>query len=569
MGSELGLKKIIQLTLLFFTIVLYQNCGGFQSAEDAGLESLGTVSFKCTDDSQTSETKSLMLSKNQMANAIEDLFGSDTLSNVSGALSAVPSPVNDSTTHARRSLISSSEVDAFHTLAEVVAADVVGDQNKRESIFGACSSMATPAATCIDGFINGFAKRIFRRPLTANEQNYIRGLANSGGDYLVNITSILSYSLQSPFFVWRLELGGNGNHTTEKTFLTQYEIAARISFATIDSVPDQELMDAADQGALSNLAQIKLHTERLLKSNRGQEKVADMLAWWSLADRAKDVSNLPNQLSAGINLNGLNQAMVDEARAFIKHVVFTEQGSFKELLTSKKSFASHTGLATIYNHTPVTGPPETMGDRRQGLLMRASFLTHDTYRTSIIHRGVDFQERYLCNSIPSPNVDIVGDRDNEVLTHDELLQTMNREAIAHQTASPICMSCHSVINPTGFAFENFDSFGRVRSEEMIFEDDGSFVRTLPIDTATEIPMPGDQVVPVADAYDLITRMVESGEGAACLSRNLYRFVNEKREQRVDNCELKHVYESLQSPDQPIINAIVDLIANEHVGEKVH
>ncbi len=569
----LGNSKIIRMILLGSAVLLYQNCGGFESTEQALLASSSSaVSFKCTDDSQASETKSLLLSKQQLTNAIEDLFGVTTLNNVSGALSSLGEPINDSTTHARQSLVSSAEIDSFHSIAQAVAADVVGAQSRRENVFGACASMATPGPNCIDNFINNFAVKIFRRPLKPEESTFIKNLANSGGDYLTNLEAVLSYSLQSPYFLWRLELGEGGNHTPERTYLSQYEIATRLSFATIDSVPDDALLAAAKQGQLSNLAQIKAHAERLLQTPRGQEKVADMLSWWALADRAKDVSNLPAELTGSLELDGLNEAMSDELRVFVKQIVFQEQGSFRDLMTSKKSFASHAGLAEIYGHNPVTGvQPASFGGRRQGLLMRASFLTHDTFRTSIIHRGVDFQKRYLCNNIPSPNVNIMGDRDADALTHAELLETTNRESIAHQTKDPVCMGCHSVINPTGFAFENFDSFGRLRDQEMIFdsEDNNSFVRTLPIDTNTVIPMSGNNDVPVSDAYDLITSMVETGEGAACMSRNLFRYVFEKREERVDDCELQRVYEGLNNPDQPLLEAVVELIANEHIGEKVH
>ncbi len=560
------------MILLGSAVLLYQNCGGFQSSEEALIASSSSVSFKCTDDSQASETKSLLLSKQQMSHAIEDLFGAETLDSISGALSSLADPINDATTHERQSLVSSAEVDSFHSIAQAVAADVVGTQVKRENVFGACASMATPGPNCIDGFINNFAVKIFRRPLKAEEVTFIKNLANSGGDYLTNLEAVLSYALQSPFFLWRLELGEGGNHTPERTYLTQYEIATRISFSTIDSIPDAALLTAAQQGQLSNIAQIKAHTKRLLQTPRGQEKVANLLSWWALADRAKDVSNLPTELTGSLQLDGLNQAMTDEVRTFVKQIVFNEQGSFKDLMTSRKSFATHPGLAEIYGHAPATaGQSANFGGRRQGLLMRASFLTHDTFRTSIIHRGVDFQKRYLCNNIPSPNVNIMGDRDADALTHNELLNTSNRESIAHQTKDPVCMGCHSTINPTGFAFENFDSFGRLRDQEMIFdsENSNSFVRTLPVDTNTVIPMGGGTEVPVSDAYDLITSMVETGEGAACMSRNLYRYVFEKQEERVDDCELQRVYEGVNNPDQPLLEALVDLIANEHIGEKVH
>jgi hypothetical protein len=551
---------------------LYQNCGGFKSAEDGASvssSSFGSVSFKCSDDSLASTSKSLMLSKLQLSNAIEDLFGASVLNAVSNELSSLSEPVNNQDTNERLSLIGASDGDSYMAIAYAVATQVVNNKARREAVFGACSSLASPAVNCIDGFINNFAKRILRRPLSLSESSFTKNLANSGGSYITNLEAILAYHLQSPYFLWRLELGEGGTHTPEKTYITQYEIATRIALAATDSIPDQILLMAAEQGQLNSMSVIRSQTQRLINTKRGQDKVIRMMSWWSLANRPSDIANLPADLASSLNLNGLTNAMSDEANLFIKDIIYNSGGSFSDLLTSKKSFASHDGLASIYGHAPVTdGQPVQITERRQGLLMRASFFTHDTPRTSIIHRGVDFQKRFLCKTIPSPNVDIVGERDADALTHDELLNTSNREAIAHQTKSPVCMGCHSVINPTGFAFENFDSFGRLRQVEEVY-DQGLFVRNIAINTATSVPFPGNTLLEVQDAYDLISGVAHSSAGTACIAKTAYRYINEKMETESDNCELKRAQDFFGNEDKPILDALIEIIANEHIGEKVH
>ena len=548
----------------------YQNCsGGFIALKGEEI-SQGSMSeapqFSCTDPNATAILPAIVLSKKQYENTLAALFGASILQSAQAELTTFLADSNDPDTHRRTTELTAQRIEAYETIARAVAAVVVADATMRGKVFGACASLATPGATCIDGYLDGFAKRILRRPLTSDEKLVAKTIANSGGDYATNLRAVLALHLQSPFFTWRLELGESAIAASGEVVLSPYEIASRISYETADVPPDAALMTAADKGELSDLANVKTHVARLLHTPQGREKVQNNLMRWSLSDRVANVGALPDGLKQDVSTTGLDEAILNETRAYIDHLVFDLRGSYAELLTSRLSFASHAGLAKIHGHAPVSGAPAQVGGRRQGLLMRSAFASGSSPRTSIIGRGVEFQKHILCNKIPSPTADVVDLRDQEVFTHDELLNKTNREAVTHQTKSPVCMGCHSVINPTGFAFESLDPLGRPRTSEAIF-DGTTLVRSLPIDASAIVPLGGGQVAPVQDAFDLVSVVAYSPRASACFTRNVFRYIHEKEETQADSCRLAGIHAQVSNPDKPLVDALVEAIATRAIFVK--
>src|SRR5205814_8917368 len=140
----------------------------------------------------------------------------------------------------------------------------------------------------------------------------------------------------------------------------------------------------------------------------------------------------------------------------------------------------------------------------------------------------------LCRDIPPPDPETLAKaRSTQVFTPEESLTHTNRETIARRTDSPVCQACHGIINNMGNAFEVFDSVGRIRSREAIFDQDGKFVRDLPVDASISLPLPDGSTQAIPDAYDLVTYVSTSAEGSACLVKNAHRFVFERLEAEED------------------------------------
>lgn len=522
------------------------------------------IGFSCTDPSLHETSLSYTLTKTQYVNSLKDLFGVAAVAAAEDSLSTLSEDNFNTTTNKRGSALSPAKIQAYFSVANVIAGFMTQDNSRITSVFGSCATAAAPAAACIDSYLNNFAKKIYRRPLTSEEMTFAKSIANRGGSYKANLKALLSYHLQSPSFIWRLELGKTSQASTAQTDLTPYEVASRISYMAADTIPDDALLAAAANNQLATPAQVQPHVRRMLATASGRDKTKRNLMRWSMNDKALDFATIPADLRQGLTISGLGKAMVDETSQYIDYMVYSQNASFTNLLTSKTSLASNASLAQIYGHAPVTSGTATMTGRRQGLLMRSPFFSTPSSRTGIIRRGVDFQKRMLCNEIPSPTSDIVDMRTDDELSAIEKLQYSNRDSITHQTKAQLCMSCHATINPTGFAFENLDPFGRLRTSEKVYNSSGQVVNTFPVNSSTEVPLPTGQSLPVQDAYDLVSYVATSDEGSACFARNAFRFINERREVAADDCELSGVHALVKDPNKSVLDALVELIGNNEL-----
>lgn len=553
--TSLQLKGPVQLTNSFFD--------SDDKTKGEPLESQFSCSAPLEVDGSTTN---YILSRKQYLNTIEDMFGSEAVGAISAQISLLPIDNYDLETQRRTNSFELDQAEVYFRTAKALADFVLKTSELRNKVFVGCESGLTP--NCINKYLDGFAVRILRRPLNQDERQFALQALNGSGNATEKLRMILLAQLMSPHFIWLLELGKSEQADDKKIELTDYELASRLSYSLADSPPTSELLALAGSGQLSSPATIKLEVQRLIESPRGQNKLIAALQRWSRSDFALDLDSLPEELIGGIKLEGLRNAMLDEAKEFIRHTLYSKRGTFNQLLTSKASFASHEGLAAIYGHSPIQGrEPAEFTDRRRGLLMRAPYFTTLDTRAGIILRGVDFYTRVLCGEMPSPNVDIAEGRNEVMFSHEEKLFKTNRDIVAHQTRSPVCMSCHSVINPIGFAFENFDSLGRFRSQEKIFDDSGKFIRALSIDTSGDVPLPHGGVVSIKDGYDLVGYVAESAEGNECFIRGLYRYVHEKKEEAADSCKMEEAFQSIANKQMPVVDAYAQMMAHPSIRYK--
>ncbi len=510
---------------------------------------------------------SYTLTKKQYQNTLNDLFGSNILSKAESLLALIPSESYNLYDRERLNGISKESILAYHRVAKNIADQVTADNNLITQFFGTCATQSSPGSTCINTYLNSYARRIFRRPLNSTELTYARNLVNGGGSYKTNINHLLAYHLQSPYFIMRVELGSQ-NDETQNFEITPYELASRLAFAATDSAPDEQLLNRAADGTILNLSTMRSEAKRLLLKANGRSKLKDVLMGWSSMNHPEDISILPDTLLSQYYGANLETAMVDEAEKFIEYILYEKNGTFQDLLTSKASFASNPDLAKIYQHAPAssTRTPGSatalMSGRRQGLLLRAPALTSAVPRASSIERGVNFQANILCNELPSPTGSIFDSRFDQDLTEIQKLEATTRDSVHHLTNDSTCMTCHSSINPAGFAFENFGPFGELRTQEKIFKNNGAFYQNLPINSSATVPTFNNQSVAVQDAMDLVNYVANSNNGKACFSKKMFRFIYEKRETADDNCQLDQMYQSVSQEGGTLVDAFVKIIANE-------
>jgi Protein of unknown function (DUF1592)/Protein of unknown function (DUF1588)/Protein of unknown function (DUF1585) len=313
---------------------------------------------------------------------------------------------------------------------------------------------------------------------------YDTGSARGGFD--AGIESALRVILTSPKFLFRDEADPAGTAPGSLYALDDAALASRLAFFLWSAPPDDELLDLAVQGTLSEQRVFDEQIDRMLADARASALVENFAGQWfylrNLQSVTPDVEEFPNFD------DNLRQAMRRETELLFEHVM-REDSSVTELLTSDYTFvnerlARHYGIPSIYGshfrQVPVTD------EARRGLLGHASILTVTSYpnRTSPVLRGKWVLENVLGTPPPPPLPDVPALEENEA---GKVARTL-RERLEEHRANPVCATCHDVMDPIGLGLENFDAVGKWRTREPGGEIDahGQLADGTPIAGAAEL-----------------------------------------------------------------------------------
>ena len=353
---------------------------------------------------------------------------------------------------------------------------------------------------------------------------------------------LLQVVLQSPGFIYLFEAGeGDASATSRK--LKSYEVASRLSYFLWDTMPDDALIAAADGGELDDPEGLQAQAKRLLDDPRAERAVQRFMSSWlqldggvlhnALEEVEKDAALYPQWNPA------LQAAMRVETEAFVKRAFFEQNGSLEELLSAKYAYVNGP-LADVYG---VEGPAnadtwewvELDAQERGGILTRSAFLTVLSTKTvtAPIRRGVWVVEEMLCSELGDPPANA-----NDVVVEggvvDGELRTVRQDVIA-RTTSGECASCHSIINPVGFTFENYDAIGQWQSEEA--------TSGLPVDASGAIQTSGDVDGPVLGAVELSNKLASSARVRECFAERWYKTAIGKDLGDLDTCSLGDIQSS--------------------------
>ena len=323
------------------------------------------------------------------------------------------------------------------------------------------SSCTSNDATCRQSFIRQFGKRVHRAPLSDQDVAAYEKLFTAEASFNDGVEAVTAAMLQSPYFLYRRELGTQQGGTYQ---LTAYEIASALSYLFSGSMPDDTLMAAADSGALTNADEQVKQAQRLLQSPAGHARVTAFMRDWLGLSKLDTVAKDDTVFKL---TPSLRQAMGEETRRLIDDAVFTQRSPFSALLTSPASFvnqelATHYGLKSAGSFTdsfaPVTFDPS---ERDGGLLAQGSLLTAlaTASESSPVQRGKMVRVRLLCEDLPPPPAKL-----DTALKPPAATETTRAHFTEH-SKNPVCASCHQRMDPIGFGFEHYDAFGRRREQE--------------------------------------------------------------------------------------------------------
>lgn len=389
-----------------------------------------------------------------------------------------------------------------------------------------CDPVAAGDDTCAQQFIDAFAQRAFRRPVTEEEADVLFGVYLAGradADFRTGIEMVIEVALQSPAFLYRVEFGLTPAAGEAVVHLDEWETATRLSYFLWGSMPDAELFAAAKAGELATKEQVAQQARRMLDDPRAREATGDFHQQWLHYDRiasvGKDAALFPAWSPA------IGQLMRTETATFIDHVVFDDGGDLHALLTAPYSYQNK-DLAAFYG---IAGPAGDAFERvdldptqRAGILTTGTLLTINAHsnQTSPVHRGKLVRERFFCATMPPPPKDV------KIVVPEPTPGSTARERFAEHSSNKACSGCHELMDGIGFGFENYDAVGRYRTQEGGKDIDatGSIAKS---------DVDGD----FDGAVEMSKKLAGSREVERCYTTQWFRYAYGRGESADDACTL--------------------------------
>jgi mono/diheme cytochrome c family protein len=339
-----------------------------------------------------------------------------------------------------------------------------GDTASRAKIFLCHPSTQAQEEPCAEKILQNLAHRAYRRPVTADDLAPLFALYRQGaqnGGFESGVKLALRRILVSPSFIFRTELDPPNARPGSVHRISDVELASRLSFFLWSSIPDDELLSLAEGGRLSEPSVLGQQVQRMLADPRSQALMKNFAGQWlflrNIARIQPDPASFPN-----FDEN-LRLALAQETELLIESTL-REDRSIADLLNTNYTFvnqrlAEHYGMKGIYGsefrRVAVNDP------NRQGLLGQASILTVTSYpnRTAPTIRGKWVLEQLLGTAPPPPPPNVPSLKEDASIKN----LTMRQRMELHRS-NPTCAVCHRMMDPLGFALENFDGLGRWRDD---------------------------------------------------------------------------------------------------------
>ena len=431
--------------------------------------------------------------------------------------------------------VQQTHADIAYAVGNEIGKQLTSSPARLEAVFGHCITEAD-RLPCVSTFLRTFGERVLRRPITDDDITFYETPLGGAPATAASLADVIALLFSAPDVLYLVERDGTGTEPTRP--LGAYELAARLSYHLTETLPDKELLDLARSGALAKDDIYATQVDRLAASPRARAVFDELFAEWLRLDELERLDSrigdpVFDAFAAGdtptADLRDHMFADVLDATAWVT----AHGGTLAALLQKRQSFARTEDLAKIYG-VPVwdgkSEPPRFPDPSRAGLVTRAAFLATGSANTRPIMKGVRLRTGIMCDAVgpPPPNAMAARIDLSPTLTTRQVVELLT------QGQGSSCSGCHTtMLNPLGFATENFDALGRIRHTQRLFDRFGNAIAEREIDTFS-IPrvLPTDERAS-HDAVDVTRYLVESKKVELCFARNLYRFSFARAEAAAD------------------------------------
>lgn len=393
----------------------------------------------------------------------------------------------------------------------------------------------------VDELLEGLLPRTFRRAVTDEDRqrftDFFLARRADGDPFGVALQLTLQGVLQSPAFVYRLELDGDVGAADDagRIPVSSVEMASRLSYFLWGSMPDDALLQAGIDGRLATKEGLLAEVDRLLDDPRHVEAMLSFHGQWLDFDRILTTNKSAERFPDYNEFT--RQAMRREADQFIA-MIAEEEPTVRALLTSRRTRLLP-ALGPVYGVDVASDDEEVeLPEDRSGILTQAQFLASHGHALegSPVLRGVFVLNRLVCEPPPIPDASI----DITPPVEDGVEARTNRERYAQHTNDPVCASCHIGIDGIGFGLEGYDSIGRFRTTDngVAVDDSGT--------------LDGTRIGGAFNgARELGQKLADSEVVHDCVARHWFRFANGRREQSGDRDDIAAAATALTAADTAI------------------
>ncbi|MET0390546.1 MAG: DUF1592 domain-containing protein [Polyangiales bacterium] len=438
-------------------------------------------------------------------------------------------------------------VEQYQASARAVATAVT---SQLDDVLPCDAATSAQQDSCGERFVAELVSHAYRRPITSDEHARYTALfaaAKADFGFSTAIGMVIEAALQSPHFLYRVELGGPAANGVAS--LDGWELASRLSYFLWDGPPDEALLDAAASGMLAQPVGVEREARRMLEDSRAHAAVANLFQQWLRFDKLdrmpKDPERYPewnDQVAA---------ALGSSTRKFVDHVFWDLDGSVRSLLTDRQSYvepqtAKYFGLTAAPSGG---GWLETNPEQRSGILTQVGLMAafaHETHDSPIL-RGVFVLDRLLCQTPAPPPPGVTGSVIDGA-TSQGPMTTRQRIAMTHEQGD--CAACHHTIDGYGFGFSHYDALGMWRETENGLQVDGSgWIANTDVDGTYD------------GAVELGQRLAQSNQVRECVAQQWFRYSLGLGAADVPDCALEPVARALQEGDGDLHELIIATVTS--------
>jgi hypothetical protein len=423
----------------------------------------------------------------------------------------------------------------------------MSDSKSRKKIF--ICRPATPAEepACARTIVENLAQKAFRRPVGEDDIAPLLGFyersRKTGASFDVGVRESLSAILASPHFLYRAEAAVDEGSRE----LNDLELASRMAFFIWSSLPDDELLKLAVNNQLSKPDVLRAQVRRMIRDERGISLTRDFAFQWLNVAKVDAIVPARGQFGHAAGVYDPRAALKKELELFIDSILRSDR-SVVDLITADHTFLNEQ-VAQLYGLTNIRGNGfhrVTLDDpNRHGLLGKGAvlMLTANPNRTAPVLRGAWILERILGTppAVPPPNVE-------QLPANVQGRAATVRERTEIHRANPACASCHAVMDPLGFALENFDTVGQFQTIDPQSRQ--------PIDTRATMP-DGTELTGPADLHKALA--ARGGQLAQVITEKLFTYAVGRHVEYRDMPEVRRIVRAAAANDYRFEDIVLGVV----------